>query len=290
MNYQPMRIAITSTTTLNSRASSYDAGLTLQPTERFTITKLSGITSPAGPYVFPSKSAIDQFSDAKGYYAGFYVTNGYYYSNRDGSTVIPARGPYSTRITHFDLTPFPEMYEAPILDPYAWWGGTGNPGDDNVQYGVNIKLVSTTGANTPYTSTATLSINNLSVDFDSTYPTVVSTLGNYTITYQTVVHNNGVVTATNVGVTYTLDSGLNFVSLAVQPVVGTVTTTVPGWSIASLNPGQVVTLTLITTGTVRSSNMVETVLTAYDGQIARGPWFMDTDVMTYRTFLPLIRR
>jgi uncharacterized repeat protein (TIGR01451 family) len=138
--------------------------------------------------------------------------------------------------------------------------------------------------------TATLCIVNYGVDFDSTYPTTLSTLGNYTITYQTVVHNNGVLTTTNVGVTYTLDSGLNFVSLVAQPAVGTVTTTVPGWSIASLNPGEAVTLTLVTTGRVSSSTMVETVLTAYDGQIVRGPWFMDTDVMTYRTFLPILHR
>jgi len=291
MNYQPMRIVPTSTNILDSRAASYDAGLTLQPTERFTITKLSGITSPAGPYVFPSKPAIDQFNDAKGYYAGFYYNNGYFYSNRDGSTVIPARDPYSTRITHFDLTPFPEMYEAPILDPYVWWGGTGNPGDDNVQYGVNLKLASITGENTPYSSTATLSISNYSVDIVSSAPdTIRTTTGAYTSTYQTVVHNVGTEASNPVTVTYATDPALTVVSLTANPGVGTVNLATPEWSIASLTAGQTVTLTLVTTGQTNQSGYIETDVEAWDGQMQRGPWFLFTDIFTYRLSLPLIRR
>ncbi|MDD1749596.1 MAG: immune inhibitor A, partial [Methanothrix sp.] len=254
MNYQPMRIVPTSTTILSSRSASYDAGLTLQPTERITITKLNGVTSPPGPYIFPSKPAVTQFSDALGYYAGFYYNNGYYYSNRDGSTVIPARGPYSTRITHFDLTPFPEMYEDPILNPYYWWGGTGNPGDDNVQYGVNVKLLSMTGDTTPYSSTATLRVGNLSVDkiFGPT-PADISRPGVYTFTYTVGLFNQGLA-STNATVTMTLPAGLYLVSY--NPTSGGSTVIPPAtgllerkitWGGFPVAAGSAITFTMVAT-------------------------------------------
>lgn len=248
MNYQPMRIVPTSTTYLNSRASSYDAGLTLQPTERITLTKLYGITNPPGPYVFPSKPEVTQFSDALGYYAGFYYRNGYYYSNRDGSTVIPARGPYSTRITHFDLTPFPEMYEAPILDPYYWWGGTGNPGDDNMQYGVNVKLLSKAGDDA-YNSTATLRFQDLAVLKNvSPSPADITAPGVYTFTYW-VALNNTSLTPISGTITMTVPGGLNVVSYTPAPV--------SSWQGYSLAPSTWVTFTLVATTEVKAGDPVK---------------------------------
>ena len=116
MNYQPMRLGTTAGTyqgSLNSRASSYDAGLTLQATNGFTISKVfaSDTVTLDGPFVFPSEPAVTGFNDVLGYYAGFFADSpcdpGYVcFANRDGSAVIPARSLYGTRITDFDGSPY----------------------------------------------------------------------------------------------------------------------------------------------------------------------------------------
>jgi immune inhibitor A len=95
MNYGPMRLPTASTTyPLNSRATSYDAALTLQPTQAITLTKLlSGTTVVNGPWTFPSKAGVTSFTDALGYYAGFYfgspcTAGSYCYMNADDSFSI----------------------------------------------------------------------------------------------------------------------------------------------------------------------------------------------------------
>jgi immune inhibitor A len=210
MNFWPMRINSDYSTSLNSRAASYDAALTIQPSEAFTITKLYGISSPAGPYFFASKPAITGFNDGKGKYAGFFVTDGYYYSARDNSAVIPARTPYSTRITHFDLTPYPEYYEDPILDPYGWWGGTGNPGDFDAQFGLNFALTGKTGDDA-YNSTATLSFGDALPPYKTAYTPDLVKLGENTITYKVTLNNAGSLPQQRV-VKVTLDPRLTLVS------------------------------------------------------------------------------
>jgi uncharacterized repeat protein (TIGR01451 family) len=202
------------------------------------------------------------------------------WTNRDGSAVIPARGPYSTRITTYSGAPFYALYGAKVAGSPL---GSGNPGDDNVQHGVNINLLSGNAV------TATLRFNNHSVDFDTTYtPSVNKAVGTYTVTYQTIVSNVGVEAASNVSTTYTLDPELTLVSFTAS--AGTVETNTLKWSTPTLTAGSVVTLTMVTTGTIESAMLLETDMMAFDGQINRGPWFLPTDVVTYRLYLPVIHR
>ncbi len=292
MNSMPLRMGETPETyqgIMNSRQASYDAALTLQSTEGFTITAFqTGGRLYVGPWYYPPQPAVTNFNDAKGYYPGFYTgtpcTGSICYTNRDGSVVIPARNLYSTRITTFDETPYLPYYDFPL----SWWGlgdswfGSGNPGDDNVQYGVNIELLS----KAPDDSTATLRVYNQAVTFDTTYePDVVSAHGVYTVTYTTIVANEGGSVAPNVGVTYTLDAALTFVTMTqeVEPggtfvLVGAIDPDVPSWQADNLYLGDVVTLTVVATGVADTPEIITTQVDAFDGVIARGPWYLHTDI------------
>lgn len=164
MNYEPLRLGDTGVV-LDARRAGYDAALTLQPTKAFSITQVdSGGTILTGPWDFPSKPAVKQFDDANGYYAGLYAGppcgETYCFVNEGGSAVIPAFGKYTTRITHYDGTPYPELYgKSAELYGGKYPGlklGTGNPGDARVQCGVRIKLLSKSSDG----KTAKLSINS----------------------------------------------------------------------------------------------------------------------------------
>ena len=52
--------------------------------------------------------------------------------------MVPAKGNYSTRITNADKTPATDLYGADLGFTVL---GSGNPRDDNVQYGVNIAVL-----------------------------------------------------------------------------------------------------------------------------------------------------
>ena len=156
LNYLPMPLADDGTQ-LPPRIAGYDAALTLQKTRRFTISQLvtdSGILE--GPWTFRSKPPVTRFDDALGYYAGLYAgapcQEKYCYANQGGSAVIPAMGPYTTRVTHFDGSPYPERYGKKYLGSIL---GTGNPGDDGLQWGVRIELLK----KSPNNQRATLRIN-----------------------------------------------------------------------------------------------------------------------------------
>lgn len=156
MNYGPMHLD-NKGTLLDSRIASYDAALTLQPTEPFTISSIvRDGTVIEGPWTFASKPPVTLFDDSLGYYAGLFAgtpcEETYCYANEGGSAVIPAMGQYTTRITHFDGTPYPELYGKKYKGSYL---GTGNPGDENLQWGVTVELLST-GANN---ESATLRLN-----------------------------------------------------------------------------------------------------------------------------------
>lgn len=269
----------------SGRISSYDAGLTLQDTEAFTIPRYYGLPD-VPPQVYPSKPAVTKFNDAMGYYPGYYwgapCDPGYVCTHdRYGSAVIPARGPYSVRMSKFDgsrLDPADQW-----LYGYSWapsWFGDGNPGTDNVQFGVNIELKEMDHAD-PYSSTATLSFYNQSVDFESSVDkseVVIKAPGTYTVTYQTVVENTGV-EAANVAVTYTLDADLNAASM--MSTGGMDDLASASWSTPTLAADEVVTVTLVATGTAElplEDDTLTTQVDAFDGQTMKGPWFFDTDL------------
>lgn len=294
MNPVPLRYgaSLPHASVMGNRASSYDAALTLQPSEAFTVSQVFGAPTVTGPFTYTAKPAVTKFNDAKGYYPGFYYGSpcavGYVcYTNRYGSAVIPARDKYSLGITSFAGNPIYGLYGI------SWapsWLGSGNPGDDNVQHGVNIDLLSKAGDDA-YNSTATLRFRNYSVDVVTSAPATIRTsTGAYTSTYQTVVHNNSVQASNPVTVTYYTDPVLTVASLTAEPAVGTADPATPEWSIASLAAGQTVTLTLVTTGEATASTYVEVDVEAWDGQMWRGPWFLFTDIFTYRLFMPFSMR
>jgi len=269
----------------SGRISSYDSGLTLQDTDVFTIPTYYGIEG-LPPQVYPSKPAVTKFNDALGYYGGYYwgapCDPGYLcFHERDGSAVIPARDLYSIRMSDFAGNRLGAADE--WLYGYPWapsWFGDGKPGTDNVQFGVNIELKDMVHTN-PYTSTATLGFSNYSVDIESTADTdvVIKAPGTYTVTYNTVVENTGTEVANDLAVTYTLDSKLTAVSLMSTGGASDLGTT--SWSTGTLAPDAVVTLTLVATGTVglpMEDDTLTTQVDAYDGQIMRGPWFLETDI------------
>jgi immune inhibitor A len=144
MNYGPLRLGDTGVV-LDARRASYDAALTLQPTLPFTISQVdTGTGILQGPWDFPAKSAVTQFDDAKGYYAGLFAGSpckdgSFCYVNEGSSAVIPAFGNYTTRITHYDGTPYDSLYGTSYQGSIL---GSGNPGDDGLQLGVRIKLLS----------------------------------------------------------------------------------------------------------------------------------------------------
>jgi len=143
---------------LDSRTSSYDAALTLQASKAFTIPKVKVVRSSGTEYYknvkVKSKPAVKTFNDRKGYYPGFFYLPDYGlgFWNTSGSTVIPAQGDYSVAVTNFtDGKPAADLYGQTMsaVDPYwttyygwDWTLGSGNPGDEGMQYGVNIKLKS----------------------------------------------------------------------------------------------------------------------------------------------------
>ena len=157
MNYDPLRLDDNGTT-LDSRIASYDAALTLQAAKRFTISQLvtdTGILE--GPWTFSAKPPVTCFDDTLGYYAGLFsgspCQEKYCYANQGGSAVIPALGKYTTRITHYDGTPYTELYGKKYQGSFL---GTGNPGDEGLQCGVRIQLLKKSANN----KRATLLINS----------------------------------------------------------------------------------------------------------------------------------
>lgn len=135
--------------TFNARVGSYDAGLTIQPVEGFTLRHINGVPFD-GPYEYAGKPATTVFDDRQGYYPGFFNVpgpgGGWYFNNRDGSAVIPAVDMYSTRVTDFDGNPLPNFYGNALGSMLPHYFGTGNPGDEGQQYGVMIELL---GVNKP---------------------------------------------------------------------------------------------------------------------------------------------
>ncbi|GAB3900847.1 immune inhibitor A domain-containing protein [Microbispora bryophytorum] len=97
---------------------------------------------------FGKQAAVKSFTDAKGWYPGLEIHDdgSLYYRQRDSSAVVPSKNnqPYSTRIVHADGTPATELYGTDIGGPIL---GTGNPGDEGKQLGVQIKLISPLPAN-----------------------------------------------------------------------------------------------------------------------------------------------
>jgi len=125
------------------RSAAGDAGFGLRPTQAWTLHL--GYNYATGEYVwpsietktFPSRPPVPGFHDYLGYYPGlFYPGTGssVYVWDTAASTVVPARGNYSTRIVTLEGKPFYELYGVPIV------GGLGDGNPWTQAYGVNLEV------------------------------------------------------------------------------------------------------------------------------------------------------
>ncbi len=90
---------------------------------------------------FGGQAGVKTFTDAKTWYPGFENReDGLYYRFRDASVVVPSKGnqQYSSRIVNPDGSPATDLY-GETLNGFTL--GSGNPGDEGKQLGVQIKLL-----------------------------------------------------------------------------------------------------------------------------------------------------
>lgn len=132
---------------INSRSQSSNAAFQLQDTTPFTIRL--GYDPATGAYLdepietktFEPQPGKNAFHDSLGYYPGLYrssVNGRLYWWDIAASAVIPAAGDYTTRITDVNENPFYPYYGADMGGTFL---GSGNPGDDGVQFGLHLQLV-----------------------------------------------------------------------------------------------------------------------------------------------------
>ncbi len=130
-------------TNLTSRGQIRDAPFTLQDTIPFTHT--DPYRSDAQEHSYPGRPAVSGFHDSMGYYPGVADEgDGTYWCtvSWDASAAIPALGAYSLKAGP-DYPGYNIIYRGDGW--YGWWGwdeaGSGNPGDDDVQYGWHVELI-----------------------------------------------------------------------------------------------------------------------------------------------------
>ncbi|MEU8271887.1 immune inhibitor A domain-containing protein [Sphaerisporangium sp. NPDC049002] len=90
---------------------------------------------------FAPQNPVTAFTDARTWYPGLESrADGLYYRNRDASVVVPSKDnqPYSLRVVNADGTPATDLYGE---DVNGFTLGSGNPGDEGKQLGVQIKLI-----------------------------------------------------------------------------------------------------------------------------------------------------
>jgi hypothetical protein len=130
-------------------------------------------------------------------------------------------------------------------------------------------------------------------------PTRVTGPGTYWVVYQTVVKNESTSNiAYNVAVTYTLDSRLHFVAMQAEGRSGTVflpigTVYIPtySWRASQVNPGEVVTLTVVATGIASTYEIIRTRVDAFNGGTALLPQaVLETEIAIYNIYLPVIMK
>jgi uncharacterized repeat protein (TIGR01451 family) len=147
MSWDTYRYASGANLRITSRCQPANATFTLQETTPFTIRL--GYNPATGQYLdepvetktFAPLPAVSQFHDSMGYYPGLWfrpATGGLYFWQAEASTVVPAQANYSTRITWLDQTPVTDLYGYDL----GWTVlGSGNPGDEGVQYGLHLAVV-----------------------------------------------------------------------------------------------------------------------------------------------------
>ena len=192
------------TASFSGRLQSLDAPLALQDQPDFALHTWSYPTKTLeSTETISGAQGVDTFNDAYGYYPGFvFPGDGYlYYWDYDASVVIPSREGkiYSTRITDAGRNPMTSLYGATVS---GFPLGSGNPGDDNAQYGLHIELVEKAGDD----SWGKIKIWNGAVEIKAEpSSSVIVGGGEADLDYQAVLENYGSMDTTVVA-TFTLPS------------------------------------------------------------------------------------
>lgn len=124
-----------------SRMSSSDVAFTTWGTS--DATDCFVVDGPSDQYctTYGNRGAVSQFTDALGWYPGIEIQpDGLYFRDVDASVVIPSRDNqlYTTRMVNPDGSPAEEYYGLDLGGGLLL--GTGNPGDDGVDYGVTMQI------------------------------------------------------------------------------------------------------------------------------------------------------
>ena len=127
---------------LNSRCQPGNSPFTLQDTTPYTVRRSNAAGDVLETKTFGPLPGVAQFHDSLGYYPGLRyrpANDSLYFWDAAASVVMPAKNDYTTRITDGNKAPATDLYG---LNPYGDTVlGTGNPGDNNVQYGLHIAVV-----------------------------------------------------------------------------------------------------------------------------------------------------
>jgi len=127
---------------VTTRSLMRDAPFTLEDTVDFTMTEPYVVTTTQ----FAGQPAVSSFHDSMGYYPGVADEgDGTYWStvDWDSSAAVPAR-------KHYSIAAAPDYpgYHIQYIEGFGWrgfwgWGppGSGNPGDEDVQYGWHVALI-----------------------------------------------------------------------------------------------------------------------------------------------------
>lgn len=131
---------------LNGRVLPGDAPFTQVPTHPWEARR--GYDPETGESVeekqWDSLPPAVAFHDSYGYYPGLFYspeTDGVYFTDYDASVVLPAKGPYTTRITDAEGNLLTDLFGFSVG---GFELGTGNPGDSHVQFGLHVQVDKTT--------------------------------------------------------------------------------------------------------------------------------------------------
>jgi len=237
-------------TNITSRALMRDAPFSLLDTVDFTMKEPYVVTTTQ----LAGRPAVGGFHDALGYYPGVASEGDGRYWNTvdwDASVAVPAKDSYSVA----GGPDYPGYHIQYVLPPNYWgfWyggmGGTGNPRDDNAQYGWHAEILEQTAM------TATVKIWNSAVHKRlGPAPADVAAPGIYTFTYEVALHNGGGLDPVYGTVTMTLPSELNLVDTS--PVGASVVADQVVWADVELAVSHWITFTAVTTLEVKLTDPV----------------------------------
>ena len=233
-------------TNLTTRGLMRDAPFTLKDTVSFTYSFPYYEPGTYTPTLFSGRPAVSTFNDGLGYYPGVASEgDGTYWStvDWDASAVVPAKKGYSVK-SGAGYPGYHILYRGDGW--YGFWhgvAGTGNPGDDGVQYGWVVELVE---EGTDGTWGKVKIYNQQPYEYDWT-PKEIDEAGPQLVTYTVTLNNAGVLTQTR-WFTLTLDPNLAFVSASWAPQ-GTLVYPTYEWA-GEVEPGKSLSFTLVASMTV----------------------------------------